>query len=107
MKSNICIMLIISCILFSPKIGGSVFAASNDKSPTYEETLFEIGYQSVEEALKAFEHQSKQSLKLPVKVPPLTFTHYLGRFSNLNHSFEVKFLNDKTAENHYFIRINS
>ncbi|MDR6998843.1 hypothetical protein [Neobacillus niacini] len=70
MKRNICIMLIISCALVTPKIGETVFATSNhNKPPAYEETLFEIGYQSVEEALKAFEHQSNQSLKLPVKVP--------------------------------------
>ena len=53
----------------------------------------EVGYKSVEEAIKEFEDYFKQDLKLPSDNPPLLFTHQFGRFSNLegdsNDSFEV------------------
>ncbi|NRD80904.1 hypothetical protein HPT25_26610 [Bacillus sp. BRMEA1] len=108
MKKIICIMLIISCVLVSPNIG-TVFAASNDKSPTYEENLFEIGYQSVDEVLKAFEQHYKRKLRLPCRVPPVAFTHIFGRFSDLdgdlNDTFEVMFISDKSPENHYQVDV--
>jgi len=101
-------MFIISCVLVSPKLG-TVFAASNDKSPTYEETLFEIGFQSVDEALKAFEQHYKRKLRLPFRVPPVAFTHIFGRFSDLdgdlNDTLEVMFISDKSSKNHYKINV--
>lgn len=108
MKKNICIMLIISCVLGSSKVG-TVFAASSDTSPTYEETLFEIGYQPVDEALNAFEQHYKRKLRLPFRVPPVAFTHIFGRFSDiegdLNDTLEVIFISDKSPENHFQVNV--
>jgi hypothetical protein len=51
----------------------------------------------------------KQDVKLPLRQPPVAFTHQFGRFSNLegniNDSMEVKYINDKMPENHYKIGI--
>lgn len=98
------IILIVFCLLIS--VGnGKLIAKSSDRPKQFEETYFEIGYQSVEEASKAFEHHFKQDVKLPFRHPAVGFTHQFGRFSNINQSFEVKYLNDKIPENHYKIDI--
>lgn len=48
-------------------------------------------------------------MKLPLRVPPLTFTHHFGRFNDLdgelNDSFEIEFVNDKSPQNHYKIDV--
>lgn len=48
-------------------------------------------------------------MKLPLRVPPITFTHHFGRFNDLegdlNDSFEVEFISDKSSENHYIIDV--
>lgn len=63
----------------------------------------------MEDALDDFEQHFKQKPKLPLRVPPISFTHQFGRFSDLdgdnNDSFEVKFINDQLSENHYKIDI--
>jgi hypothetical protein len=41
---------------------------------------------------------------LPYKIPPVQFTHYVGRCSKdygINNSFEILFLNESIPENHY------
>ncbi|MFF2175170.1 hypothetical protein ACFVT8_01685 [Lysinibacillus sp. NPDC058147] len=53
-------------------------------------------------------HRS-QKLKLPLRVPPINFTHHFGRFTDSknggNDVFEVTFINDQSSENHYIIDI--
>ena len=75
----------------------SVYAAANDKSESYEKIYPEIGYKTVADALDDFEQHFKQELKLPLRVPPISFTHHFGRFNDLdgdyNDSFEVTFIN--------------
>ena len=100
-------------LIFSILICGidndTVCANENDKPPSYEEFFPEIGYKTVEEAIKEFEQHFKQDLKLPLRVPPIAFTHYFGRFNDLdgdiNDSLDIAFINEKSPENHYKIDI--
>lgn len=82
---------------------------ANDNPSPYEEIYPEIGYKTVEAAADDFEQHFKQQLKLPLRVPPISFTHQFGRFNNLdddiNDSFEVTFINDKLSEHHYKIDV--
>jgi len=84
-------------------------ATANDKPSPYEEIYPEIGYKSVEEAVADFEQHFNKKLKLPLRVPPLSFTHHFGRFTNSkyegNDELEVTFINDQLSENHYKIDI--
>lgn len=79
--------------------------ASNNQPRPLEEIYFEIGYTTVEEAVSKFELYFKKDVKLPIKVPPITFSHHFGRFNNLegdvNDSLEVVFL-DKDFPGHHF-----
>lgn len=56
-----------------------------------------------------FEQYFNQKLNLPLRVPPISFTHHFGRFSDSkyegNDTFEVTFINDRLSENHYKIDI--
>lgn len=105
MTRTISILLISFCLLFFV----TLYATANDKPRSYEEIYPEIGYKTVEEALNDFEQHFKQRLKLPLRVPPVSFTHHFGRFNdsdcNINDSFEVTFISDKSSENHYKINV--
>ncbi|MFD1739431.1 hypothetical protein ACFSCX_23400 [Bacillus salitolerans] len=100
-------------ILFSTFIfastNGLVFASVSDKQRPYEEIYPEVGYKTVEEAVAEFETHFNEDLKLPLRVPPINFTHYFGRFSNLdgdiNDSFDIEFVNDQSPQNHYKIDV--
>lgn len=85
----------------------SIYASANDKPRSYEEIYPEVGYTTVEDAVNEFEQHFKQKLKLPLRVPPISFTHQFGRFNDLdgdsNDSLEVIFINEKVSENHYQI----
>lgn len=99
-------LLIVICLTFSVY---NVYANSNDKPQPFEQIYLEIGYKTVEEAVSEFEDHFKQNLKLPLRVPPIEFTHHFGRFSDLegeiNDSFEVEYISDKSPKNHYKIDI--
>ncbi|MEK4426691.1 hypothetical protein [Solibacillus sp. FSL K6-1523] len=88
-----------------------VFGFNNEHSygNTNEEFLTGIGYKSVNAALEEFEQHFNQQLKLPLRVPPISFTHQFARFSNLdgemNDTFEVKFISDQFPENHFKIDV--
>lgn len=105
MNRTISLFLISFCLLFFL----TIYATANDKPSSYEETYPEIGYQTVEGALDDFEQHFKQELRLPLRVPPVSFTHHFGRFNDLdgdiNDSFEVIFINEKSSENHYIINV--
>ncbi len=83
----------------------------NDSPSSYEEIYPEIGYKTVEAAASDFERHYHQELKLPLRVPPIRFTHHFGRFSNLdgemNDFFEVTFINNQLPEHHYKITVRS
>ncbi|PGY01635.1 hypothetical protein [Bacillus sp. AFS031507] len=103
------IIFIVLFLLITVGTSGNASANQSNTPRPFEEIYLEIGYQSVETAIKAFEHHFKQDVKLPLRQPPVAFTHQFGRFSNLegniNDSFEVKYINDRILENHYKIDI--
>jgi hypothetical protein len=85
----------------------TVYATTDDKPSSYEVIFPEIGYKTVEEASDDFEQHFNEKLKLPLRVPPVTFTHHFGRFNDSEYesskSFEVTLINDEISENHYKI----
>ncbi|WP_242705658.1 hypothetical protein [Pontibacillus sp. ALD_SL1] len=82
--------------------------ASNSSRPL-EEIYSEIGYKTPEEAIKEVEQHFKRDLKLPLRVPPVTFTHYFGRFNNLegtqNDSLAIEYVHESSSKNHYKIDV--
>lgn len=80
-----------------------------DSPSSYEEVYPEIGYKTVEGAAYDFERHFHQGLKLPLRVPPISFTHHFGRFNDLdgdmNDFFEVTFVNNQLPEHHYKITV--
>ncbi|WP_433957878.1 hypothetical protein [Cytobacillus horneckiae] len=86
-----------------------VFADIKEKSSPLEEFYPEVGYKAMEEAVKDFEEHFKLDLKLPLRIPPLEFTHYFGRFNDLdgeiNDSLEVVFINEQKPINQYTIDV--
>lgn len=101
MTRTISLMLISFCLLFFL----AIYATANVKSRSYEKIYPEIGYKTVEDAMDDFEQHFKQKVKLPLRIPPISFTHHFGRFSDLDDSFEVIFINEKLSENHYKINV--
>ena len=89
----------------------TVYATTNDKPNSYEVIYPEIGYKTVEEASGDFEQHFNEKLKLPLRVPPVTFTHHFGRFNDSEYvgseTFEVTMINDQKDENHYKIVVRS
>ncbi|MFY2253801.1 DUF4367 domain-containing protein [Priestia megaterium] len=83
--------------------------ATLDKPEPYEESYPKIGYQSVDNALLAFERHFKKDVMLPLRVPSIPFTHCFGRFSDLqgtiNDSFDLECVHDQIPENHYTIEV--
>jgi hypothetical protein len=83
--------------------------AENDKQRPLEEIFSDIGYKTVDESVKEFEHHYNQNLKLPLRVPAIDFTHHFGRFNdlegNVNDSLEIQFLNENSPERHYKIDV--
>lgn len=81
----------------------------NDSLSPYEEIYPEIGYKTVEAAASDFEQHFHQGLKLPLRVPSISFTHHFGRFNDLdgdmNDFFEVTFINHQLPEHHYKITV--
>ena len=74
-------LLVISFCLF---VFQAIYATAEKKSRPYEEIYPIIGYTTVEQALNDFEQHYNQKLKLPVRVPPISFTHHFGRFNDLD-----------------------
>jgi len=81
----------------------------NDSLSPYEEIYPEIGYKTVEAAASDFERHYHQGLKLPLRVPSISFTHHFGRFNDLdgdmNDFFEATFINHQLPEHHYKITV--
>ncbi|MFE4523724.1 hypothetical protein ACFRCQ_16685 [Cytobacillus firmus] len=101
---------ILAFFCFSLCINPKAEATAIEAPEPYEEILKDIGYKSIEEALKECEAHFQQELKLPVRIPALTFTHHAGRFFedkkyNANDSFEAKYISEKSPENHYKIDV--
>lgn len=99
------LLLVLFCILICGLYYGTVNAKPNDTPQSFEEIFTEVGYKSVADALDDFEHHFNHELKLPTRVPPISFTHYFGRFTNLegeiNDALEVKFISDQLPDHHF------
>lgn len=87
----------------------SSHAAANEKVPPFEKFFIEIGYKTIEEAREDAERHFKQELKLPMQVPPISFTHFFGRFNDLeddiNDSFEALLIHETSTEHRYKIEV--
>lgn len=103
-KLNKNIFFILLLLIFL-SINETIDAKSNDSPQPLEEFLPEIGYKTVESALKDFGQHYKKELKLPLRVPPISFTHYFGRFNEFNGAFEITMLNDRLPQNHFKIDV--
>lgn len=68
-----------------------------------------MGYTSVHQALQESNKHFNHTISLPIQLPPVPFTHYYGRFNNLegsvNDGFEAEYMNKALSENHYAIRV--
>ena len=82
---------------------------TSDTYPPFEELFYEIGYTTVENALEDFNRHFNKELKLPTRVPPISFSHYFGRFNNLegenNDTLEVIYVNEQSVEHHFKIDV--
>jgi len=100
------------CVLFVVLLA---FGSSTvDASPSTEREPFEIGYlrhgyKSVNQAVKECEQHFNRNIKLPIKLPQITFTHQLARCNNgsahvdINSELEIEYLNENKGSNHYQI----
>ncbi len=79
--------------------------ASSDQ---FEKPFIEGGYMEVNKALQKSKKHFKRDIALPTQLPPVIFTHHLGRFSDLegnpNDGFEAIYLNEDSGI-HYDIRV--
>ena len=104
------LLLLFSFLIFClNEKGNNSFAIDIEGSPPYEKIYSEIGYTTIEEAVKDFEEHFKRELKLPPRIPPISFTHQFGRFSNLegdmNDTFEITFISEQEPQNHFKIDV--
>lgn len=101
------------CLLVSPVSDSYAFASPNNEREPFEKMFFEYGYKSVDDAVSTCEKHFNRDIELPVKLPPVGFTHAFGRcnFNNdspINDHLEIEYLSDHriiTAANHYVINI--
>lgn len=101
MKSFVCLLISLTIIMGVEP----TYANTKDEPPTFDELYPDYGYTSVDEAIKEFEEHFKQDFKLPLRMPPLSFTHHFGKFKNLkgdvNDSLELIFISEEFPQNHY------
>jgi hypothetical protein len=99
--------LFVLCIPFYFTFTGITYASNDSKE--FEKFLSEIGYTSVHQALQDSNKHFNHTISLPIQLPPVPFTHYYGRFNNLegnlNDGFEAEYFNKALSENHYAIRV--
>jgi len=73
-----------------------------NKQNSLEQIYSKIGYKNVEDAKREFKQRFKRELKLPLRVPPLAFTHHFGRFIDLdgdvNDSFAANLISEISSE---------
>jgi len=107
MSRFLIICLLLSNLFTNEKLAKRVETQSY--VPPFEELYIEIGYKSVGEALKECETLNQRELKLPIKLPPMEFTHNLGRCvndkENYNDEFQIEYLHELKGKNHYTIDV--
>ncbi|MFJ7731737.1 hypothetical protein ACIQXF_07570 [Lysinibacillus sp. NPDC097231] len=102
---NKCFLIVLlTGVLINISINETVEAKSSGSPQPLEEFLPAIGYKTVESALKDFERHFNKELKLPLRVPPISFTHQFGRFSDsdgdINDEFEVTMISTTALKPH-------
>ncbi|MFJ7824832.1 hypothetical protein [Psychrobacillus sp. NPDC096623] len=81
-------------------------ANANFQPRTIEESYLEIGYKPVGEALSDFAQNYKQDLQLPLRVPPVIFTHVFARTNVGSHDiFEMEYINEQSSMNKFMINV--
>lgn len=110
MNKSLFLKLFIISILVFVSNTGTIYANLDDTPPTLEETLTEVGYKSVSEAVKEFENHFKQLVSLPTVEPSMVFTHRFGKFFDdqnydMNDALSIHFLNERKPENHFKVDI--
>lgn len=104
---------LLSVLLFAVILFGAsyktAFANPSDSPQPLEEFLPSIGYKSVEAAAREFENHFKQELKLPLRIPPIHFTHHFGRFTDvdgeMNDMFEFTMISELNPQHHFKIDV--
>lgn len=109
LNKNIPLLLVIFSMVICGFYYGRVRANPNTP-PSFEDGFTEVGYKSVEEAVKEFENHVKLDVKLPEILPSISFTHQFGRFFedknyNVNDSLEIRFVHKDIKENIFKIDI--
>ncbi|PYF06812.1 hypothetical protein [Ureibacillus chungkukjangi] len=87
----------------------TTLANSSDSPQPLEEILPSFGYKSAEAAAREFEKHFKEELKLPLRIPPIQFTHHFGRFTDadgeMNDHFELTMISDQNPQHHFKIEV--
>lgn len=110
MRRRIYYLFSIICFIISLSANALVSANPIDRPPTLEQSYIQLGYKSVEEAIKEFENHFELDVKLPSIEPSIPFSHQFGRFCedneyDVNDTLEIDFMDEKSPENHYKIDI--
>ena len=81
----------------------------NAESDSFGKIYLNSGYKESSKALQDTEDHFKRKIALPTQLPPIPFTHSMGRFNDLegveNDKLEIFFINEDLPQNHYSIRI--
>jgi hypothetical protein len=81
----------------------------NAESDSFGKSYLNSGYKESSKALQETEDHFKRKIALPTQLPPIPFTHSMGRFNDLegveNDKLEIFFINEDLPQNHYSIRI--
>lgn len=98
--------LIVTLLLSIHIILGQEFVSAQEP---LEELPLKMGYKSIEDAVVECEEHFGRDIKLPLKLPPIVFTHQFGRCSNsvgeINDELEIEFISELDSANHYLISI--
>jgi hypothetical protein len=90
-------------------IGFVLLEDVNADSDSFGEVYSKGGYKEITKAVQESEEHFKRNIALPTQLPPVPFTHSMGRFSDLegneNDYLEVFFINKDSPQNHFSIRI--
>lgn len=78
-------------------------SVKSSEQRSIEKDYYNLGYKSVSDAIQEAESYYKTNLDLPIKLPPLDFTHSFGRFDQGNENLEIEYLNE---EKHFNYIIN-
>ncbi|MRX56065.1 hypothetical protein GJU41_19080 [Bacillus idriensis] len=100
-------IVVLVCLLFiGPLIKSANASDSFDRTSS---DYFQIGYGYIYEELQISSEHFEKKIVLPNRLPPITFTHSFGRFSdldgNINDQFEVVYVNEDKPKHTYSLSI--